>query len=170
MKILGIDPGIGICGFGLIETSARASARALDYGAGYCLTGMMVRRSQGMEEQSSEPLEIVNFIAESLEKEYPDVVFQTFAYRSTRKPPTNITLRKNVSIFYCTLDHDLTRPLTSSDRASNISIVKDLEGWAKISSMIDIWDYATTFPSPYTPMTNLRVVAEDIKFFHKNTS
>ena len=33
MKILGIDPGIGICGFGLIETSTRASARALDYGA-----------------------------------------------------------------------------------------------------------------------------------------
>ncbi len=33
MKILGIDPGIGICGFGLIETSSRAGARALDYGA-----------------------------------------------------------------------------------------------------------------------------------------
>lgn len=33
MRILGIDPGIGICGFGLIETSARADARALDFGA-----------------------------------------------------------------------------------------------------------------------------------------
>ena len=33
MRILGIDPGIGICGFGLIETSTRANARALDYGA-----------------------------------------------------------------------------------------------------------------------------------------
>ena len=33
MRILGIDPGIGMCGFGLIETSSRASARALDYGA-----------------------------------------------------------------------------------------------------------------------------------------
>lgn len=33
MRILGIDPGIGICGFGLIETSARASAQALDFGA-----------------------------------------------------------------------------------------------------------------------------------------
>ncbi|MBR3322248.1 crossover junction endodeoxyribonuclease RuvC [Candidatus Saccharibacteria bacterium] len=33
MRILGIDPGIGICGFGLIETVGRASARALDYGA-----------------------------------------------------------------------------------------------------------------------------------------
>lgn len=33
MRILGIDPGIGICGFGLIETTSRAGARALDYGA-----------------------------------------------------------------------------------------------------------------------------------------
>ena len=37
---------------------------ALDHGAGYCLTGMMVRRSQVSEEQSQEPLEIVNFISE----------------------------------------------------------------------------------------------------------
>ena len=36
----------------------------LDQGAGYCLTGMMVRRSQASDEQSSEPLEIVNFISE----------------------------------------------------------------------------------------------------------
>ena len=33
MKILGIDPGIGICGFGLIETTSHTKAQALDYGA-----------------------------------------------------------------------------------------------------------------------------------------
>lgn len=33
MKILGIDPGIGICGFGLIETNVGKSAKALDFGA-----------------------------------------------------------------------------------------------------------------------------------------
>lgn len=33
MRILGIDPGIGICGFGVIETSSRAESKALDYGA-----------------------------------------------------------------------------------------------------------------------------------------
>ena len=32
MRILGIDPGIGICGFGLIEATSRAEAKALDYG------------------------------------------------------------------------------------------------------------------------------------------
>ena len=33
MRILGIDPGLGICGFGLIETTSRARAKALDFGA-----------------------------------------------------------------------------------------------------------------------------------------
>lgn len=33
MKILGIDPGIGICGFGLVEISAGGSKKALDFGA-----------------------------------------------------------------------------------------------------------------------------------------
>lgn len=32
MRILGIDPGIGRCGFGLIETSTRSNAKALDFG------------------------------------------------------------------------------------------------------------------------------------------
>ncbi len=32
MKILGIDPGIGICGFGLIESEVGTGAKALDYG------------------------------------------------------------------------------------------------------------------------------------------
>ncbi|MBR3323926.1 crossover junction endodeoxyribonuclease RuvC [Candidatus Saccharibacteria bacterium] len=33
MKILGIDPGIGICGFGMIETNSGANPKALDFGA-----------------------------------------------------------------------------------------------------------------------------------------
>ena len=33
MKILGIDPGLGICGFGLIETVGYSNSKVLDYGA-----------------------------------------------------------------------------------------------------------------------------------------
>lgn len=32
MRILGIDPGLGRCGFGLIEISSQAGAKALDFG------------------------------------------------------------------------------------------------------------------------------------------
>ena len=33
MRILGIDPGIGICGFGLIEYKSGVKTKALDFGA-----------------------------------------------------------------------------------------------------------------------------------------
>ena len=33
MRILGIDPGIGICGFGLINAKKGSSVKALDFGA-----------------------------------------------------------------------------------------------------------------------------------------
>ena len=33
MRILGIDPGIGICGFGLVEAKNGSSMKALDFGA-----------------------------------------------------------------------------------------------------------------------------------------
>lgn len=36
----------------------------LDQSAGYCLTGMMVRKNQSAEDSSTEPLEIINFISE----------------------------------------------------------------------------------------------------------
>ena len=41
---------------------------SLDGGAGYCLTGMMVRRSQNMEADNNEQLEMVNFISEYKER------------------------------------------------------------------------------------------------------
>ena len=65
---------------------------ALDQGAGYCLTGMMVRKSQVSEETSAEPLEIINFISEYkapceqdiyhlpvVEKSKKEVVLKNFA-------------------------------------------------------------------------------------------
>ena len=65
MKILGIDPGIGICGFGLIETSSRASARALDFGV---ITTTMNAPLPGRLE------ELYNSLQEVFDQAKPDVV------------------------------------------------------------------------------------------------
>ena len=57
----------------------------LDGGAGYVLTGMMVRKSQIMEEQSSEPLEIVNFISEYTTRCEEDIYHLPVVERGKRK-------------------------------------------------------------------------------------
>ena len=49
MRILGIDPGVAIVGFGLIE-SDHGSLRMLQYGAGQSLAARLLQISRDMEE------------------------------------------------------------------------------------------------------------------------
>lgn len=65
MKILGIDPGIGRCGFGLIETKSRADAKALDY-------GVITTTENG--ELPSRLLELYDSLHEVFESTKPDVL------------------------------------------------------------------------------------------------
>lgn len=109
-------------------------------------------------------LDFANYIAENLEKDYPNLIIQFFAYRYTQKAPRNIKGHKNVSAFFCTLERDMARPLTDSTRANNIKTAKALKEWCKIVKQVDIWDYATAFSTYFAPMPNMRVVPADIKF------
>lgn len=65
MRILGIDPGIGICGFGLIESSTRANAKALDYGV------VTTRVGAPMSERL---LELYESLSEVFKETKPEVV------------------------------------------------------------------------------------------------
>ncbi len=84
---------------------------ALDQGAGYCLTGMMVRKSQVSEEQSAEPLEIINFISEYttrceqdiynlpvVEKSKKEIVLKNFA--ACKQLFENYKRDKSMNFFY----------------------------------------------------------------------
>ena len=65
MKILGIDPGIGRCGFGLIQVKTRADAHALDY-------GVITTTENGV--LSARLLELYRSLHEVFESTQPDVV------------------------------------------------------------------------------------------------
>lgn len=65
MKILGIDPGIGRCGFGLIQTKSRADATALDY-------GVITTTENGI--LPNRLLELYDSLHEVFENSKPDVV------------------------------------------------------------------------------------------------
>lgn len=65
MKVLGIDPGIGRCGFGLIKTTSRADATALDY-------GVITTTENGV--LPSRLLELYESLHEVFESCKPDVV------------------------------------------------------------------------------------------------
>ena len=58
---------------------------ALDQGAGYVLTGMMVRRSQEAAQENGEELEIVNFITEYKERCQQDIIHLPVVEKSRKE-------------------------------------------------------------------------------------
>ncbi|MDD4871090.1 MAG: DUF4838 domain-containing protein [Kiritimatiellae bacterium] len=121
----------------------------------------------GIGTASGPLLRFVNRVAEDLEKEFPDVFVDTFAYTYTRKAPAKIKPRHNVLIRLCDIECSFLQPLEGSKE--NASFVHDLEEWSKIAGgNVFAWDYVTDFTSYMLPHPNLRVLAPNIRFFVKN--
>ena len=109
-------------------------------------------------------LAFVNYIAEKLEPEFPNVAVDTFAYQYTRKPPKTIKPRQNVIVRLCSIECNFREPL---DQPSNAAFLADLQGWSKICPHLYIWDYVTDFsnymlpyPDWFTLAPNLRMLQE----------
>ena len=64
----------------------------------------------------------VNYIAEKIEPEFPDVAVDTFAYQYTRHPPKTIKPRPNVIVRLCSIECNFREPL---DHPSNAAFLED---------------------------------------------
>ena len=108
-------------------------------------------------------LDMVNDIAERLEKEFPNVSFDTLAYQYTRKPLKTIKPRVNVIIRLCSIECNFAQPLEDE---SNKSFAEDIHNWFKITKRIYIWDYTTNFLNYVQPHPNWFSLGPNLRFFH----
>jgi hypothetical protein len=106
----------------------------------------------------------VNYIAERIEPEFPNVAVDTFAYQYTRKPPKTIRPRKNVIVRLCSIECNFREPL---DHPSNAAFMADIEGWSKICSRLYIWDYTTDFSGYVHPHPNWFTLGTNVRLFQK---
>ncbi len=115
-------------------------------------------------------LYFANKIAEGIEKEFPNVFIDTFAYQYTRKAPKKIKPRKNVLVRLCTIECSFAQPLEDDNIPQNKAFADDIKEWSKIAkSNLFVWDYVTNFRSFMSPHPNMNVLADNIKFFAKNS-
>ena len=113
-------------------------------------------------------ISFVNQIAEAVEKEFPDKLIHTFAYRYTRKAPRNLRPRKNVIVRLCTIECCFSHPLeTCGEQGEENLFLRDLKEWSAITDRLYIWDYITNFSHYLMPFPNLRVLESNIKLFHR---
>jgi hypothetical protein len=124
--------------------------------------------AQQEDSQIAPVLQLVNRVAEAVEKEFPDKAIETLAYQWTRRPPKSMRPRRNVIIRLCSIECCFAHPLDKCDCAANQAFCRDLEGWANVSQRLWIWDYVTDFANYLMPFPNQRVRNENIRLFAKN--
>ena len=113
---------------------------------------------------SGSMITFVNYIAEKIEPEFPNVAVDTFAYQYTRKPPKTIKPRPNVIVRLCSIECNFREPL---DHPSNAAFRADLEGWSKICQRLYIWDYTTDFRNYVLPHPNWFTLGANVQLFRK---
>ena len=101
-----------------------------------------------------------------LAERFPDKQFSTLAYLFTMHPPKHVKPLPNVNIMLCDIDCKREVPLT--DNASGRDFVSALEGWAKISNNIFVWDYGINFDNYLSPFPNFPIIQKNIQLFKKN--
>jgi hypothetical protein len=113
---------------------------------------------------SGSMIAFVNYVAEQIQPEFPNVAVDTFAYQYTRKPPKTLYPRPNVIVRLCSIEGNFRAPL---DDPSNAAFFADLEGWSKICRRLYIWDYTTDFSNYLLPHPNWFTLGANARLFAK---
>lgn len=88
-------------------------------------------------------LNFVNYLAEAIEKDYPDIYLTTLAYFYNEPAPLGgVRARKNVIPKFC----DTSTNQNGSIKApENRNYLNALKSWANSTDMLFIWDYDITY-------------------------
>ena len=106
----------------------------------------------------------VNYIAEKIAPEFPDMAADTFAYQYTRKPPKTLTPRTNVIVRLCSIECNFRKPF---DDPSNAAFLTDLAITSKIRQRLYVWDYTTDFANYVLPHPNWFTLGPNARLFEK---
>ena len=137
---------------------------------GYCECQKCRVRADAEGSWSGPYLEFANKVAEAVEKEFPNVMVDTFAYQFTSKAPKTIRPRRNVLVRLCDNECAFNRPLSDSPSGwtKNASFMSNLGDWSRVADgRLYIWDYQANFTSYMLPHPNLHVFADNIRTFRK---
>jgi len=133
-----------------------------------CAGACQCPKCRAIDEAEGSPsgsmLSFVNYVAEKIEPEFPNVAVDTFAYHYTRHPPRTIRPRPNVIVRLCSIECNFREPLNDP---SNASFLADLEAWSKICPHLYVWDYVTDFANYVLPHPNWFVLGPNIRLFER---
>lgn len=131
-----------------------------------------------MEEGSAAAavVKFANAIAERLEPDYPDVIFEVMAYFHSRPAPKLTKPRKNVMVQLVSSKTCRSHPWENCRQANwrtfrpdgtETFFIDDLKDWSEIAENIYVWDYVSFFPFYLNPIPNWRVLQPNLQTLAK---
>lgn len=134
----------------------------------YCVCDKCRAVDEEEGSQAGTMIRFVNAIAEELGKEFPDAVFDTFAYQYTRKAPLKVKPLPNVTVRICSIECCFAHPLSDSKCKENAAFHQDILDWQEICNRIYVWDYTTNYSNYNGPFPDFGVLDKNMKFYVEN--
>jgi len=120
-----------------------------------------IARAEGSE--AGPLVDFVNFMADGIKDQYPEVFIDTLAYQYTQQAPKSLRCRGNVIVRLCDTQSDMLKPITAPE---NKAFHDHLLTWAGVSRNLRIWDYAVTYGSPNgMPLPTAHTYGPDYRFY-----
>ncbi|NUQ64121.1 MAG: DUF4838 domain-containing protein [Pirellulales bacterium] len=135
------------------------------YDANYCQCPQCQALAEQEDSQMGPVLQLVNHVAEAVEKEYPDKIIETLAYQWSQRPPKQMRPRTNVVIRLCSGGCCFSHPLAACNSPGSRAFRADLERWANVTQRLWVWDYVTDFGHYLLPFPNQRTRAGNVPYF-----
>lgn len=133
------------------------------YGACQCPNCKAIDDAEGSP--AGTMVALANYVAEKIERDYPQVAIDTLAYQYTRKAPRTIRPRANVIVRLCSIECNFAQPLT---HPSNAAFAQDVRDWSRLTDRLYVWNYVTDFPHYMLPFPNWYVVGPNERFFSEH--
>jgi Domain of unknown function (DUF4838)/Carbohydrate family 9 binding domain-like/Glycosyl hydrolase family 67 N-terminus len=113
-------------------------------------------------------LDFVNFIANNIKDDYPEIIVDTFAYNHALEAPNKIKPADNVMIRWCDSysKSSLVRPFTDP---KNSEMKNSFDRWTKIAKNMAVWDYWRKYvpntPGFYAPLINISALKPSLQYY-----
>ena len=110
-------------------------------------------------------LDLANYVAEHIAKEFPHVAVDTLAYQWSRHPPAEMRPLPNVIVRLCSIEGNMGYPLFAPQ---NAAFASDIRGWNRLTNRLYVWDYCTDFADYLQPTPDYLGLGPSLQWLNKN--
>ncbi|MBR4882020.1 MAG: DUF4838 domain-containing protein, partial [Clostridia bacterium] len=101
-------------------------------------------------------IQLVNYVAENLEADYPDVCYASMAYNWSSTPPkSDLKYRDNVILYHAPITLCPSHEYTDKDCKYNKGYTENIASWQGRAGKFYLWDYTGSFGDCMTPCPDL---------------